>query len=151
MVDKQNKILLLFALKLPLQNCSDILGPINSVCPFCFRHWWSNKFYHDLWGCKGSQQESCGPATLSLTWPLAPQCRPWVWGVAISQQGKGSKTKEIKGGKKWNCDMNHPEFQGGVYDVTAANTKLPGLGLDPIPPVKSLKTELEGFIQLGFE
>lgn len=46
--------------------------------------------------------------------------------------------------------MNHPEFQGGVYDVTAANTKLPGLGLDPIPPVKSLKTELEGFIQLGF-
>lgn len=47
--------------------------------------------------------------------------------------------------------MNHPEYQGGVYDVTAANTKLPGLGLDPIPPAKSLKTELEGFIQLGFE
>lgn len=47
--------------------------------------------------------------------------------------------------------MNCTEFQGGVYDVIAADTKLPGLGLDPIPPVKSLKTELEEVIQLGFD
>lgn len=29
-----------------------------------------------------------------------------------------------------------------MSDFVTANMKLPGLGLDPIPPVKSLKTEL---------
>lgn len=36
-----------------------------------------------------------------------------------------------------------------MYDFIAANTKLPGLGLDPIPPVKSLKTEL-GAIRMSY-
>lgn len=41
-----------------------------------------------------------------------------------------------------------------MREFVTANTELPGLGLDPIPPVKSLKRELEavrGLIQLGFD
>lgn len=70
-------------------------------------------------------------------------------GGTFRSRSRGSKAEEIKGGKIWNYNKNYIEFQEGMYDFIAANTKLPGLGLDPIPPVKSLKTEL-GAIRMSY-
>lgn len=62
-----------------------------------------------------------------------------MWGGTFRSRSRGSKAEEIK--EILNCNTNYTECQGGMYDFIATNTKLPGLGLDPIPPVKSLKTE----------
>lgn len=86
-----------------------------------------------LWDC----HPVTSSASTSLMWALSMR------GGTFRSRSRGSKAEEIKGGKIRNCNIHYDEFWGGMHDFIAANIKLPGLGLDTTPPVKSLKTELE--------